>query len=270
MMDLRWINTGAFIVMLAVNALAELIPIGGKTTGQISTAYPNLFTPAPVTFSIWGLIYFLMLLFVVYQHGILDRRKKSSVIREKIGPWFAISCALNTLWIFLWHYQMIGLSTVCILMLLIALNVIATRLQDESSTILLNVAAKSGFSLYYGWIIAAAIANISVYLTRTGWNGWGISPDIWTVLILFVGAGIAIALTLMKKDWIAALAIMWAYIGILIRHISPSYDAGAHPYIIAAAIASEGLILGAIVIPKLLPCCRERTSISSGRENKSE
>lgn len=259
---LKWINAGAFTAMVVVNALANLVPIGGKTTGQISEAYPNLFTPAPITFAIWGAIYLMMLLFTIYQFGVMDRGEHSTAVREKVGAWFCISCVLNILWIFLWHYQIIGWSTACIIMLLVVLNVIVRRLKDMKGGMLQRLAGKAGFSLYNGWIIAASIANISVWLTQMGWNGWGISADIWTVVVLLAGAAIAGAVAVIGKDWIAAAAVMWAYAGILIRHISPAYEGGTHPYIIAAGFVCEVLILAAILLPMTLRrCCKPMSAV---------
>jgi hypothetical protein len=42
--------------MIVLNVLANALPLGGRTTGEISDAYPNLFAPAGYTFAIWGLI----------------------------------------------------------------------------------------------------------------------------------------------------------------------------------------------------------------------
>jgi translocator protein len=57
----------AFAIMIFMNYLANALPLGGRTTGELSTQYPNLFVPAGITFSIWGLIYLLLLGFCVLQ-----------------------------------------------------------------------------------------------------------------------------------------------------------------------------------------------------------
>ncbi len=76
-------NVIGFIVVIIVNYLAVSIPLGGMTTGQLSDLYPNLFVPAALTFSIWGLIYLLFLGFVVWQ--LVDFYKKQSTgITKKI------------------------------------------------------------------------------------------------------------------------------------------------------------------------------------------
>lgn len=253
-MEMQWINTISFVVMIVVNALANLLPIGGKTTGQVSEAYPNLFTPAPYTFAIWGLIYLLMLVFVLYQWGIFDGGKRSAFVRESVGLGFAASCILNTTWVMLWHGQEIGLSTLCIALLLLSLILIRDRLKDAGgSDLLQRLTVNTGFSIYFGWIIAATIANISVLLTKIKWDGFGLPPDFWTAAVLLIGAGIAFCVVVFGRDRLAGFAIMWAYGGILYKHISPLYFSGTHPYVIAAGFLSEAIILTAICLPLVAP-----------------
>ena len=254
----KWINTGAFAAMAAVNILANMLPIGGNTTAQVSAAYPSLFTPAPITFSVWGLIYLLMGLFVLYQWGLFDQGVYSTGVQADIGPWFAVSCALNIAWIFLWNYRQTGLSVICIALLLAALFVIRRRLKGAGGEVFQVMAAKSGFALYFGWIIAAFIANVGAWLTKTGWSGWGFSADFWTIAALLIGVVIATAVVLIEEDRIAALAVMWAYAGILIRHISPAFYAGTHPYVIVTAIFGEALILVAVLKPVIEMICGKK------------
>ena len=217
----RWINTIAFLLMVTVNAAANLIPIGIGTTGEISDLYRNLFTPAPITFAIWGVIYFLLAIFVLYGWGILDRGRQSGNVIEGIGIWFAVSCFLNIGWIFAWHFNQMTLSVLLIAGLLVSLVMIVGKLKNMQGTnVLDSVAADAGFQLYFGWIIAATIANVSVLLTKAGWNGFGLSPVLWTCLVLVVGALIGATAAVLNKKCLPTVAIIWAYVGILFEHMS--------------------------------------------------
>ena len=138
--------------MILVNVLANTIPIGGYTTGEVSFLYPSLFTPVPMTFGIWGFIYLLMALFVVFQWGILGNSSTARVVRDTVGCWFAISCALNICWIFAWHLGFIGLSVVFIILLLISLIVITGKLYVSPTPLMNFLMVKLGFDIYYGWI----------------------------------------------------------------------------------------------------------------------
>ena len=60
------LNSLGFLGTVIINALANIIPINNKTTGELSDQYPNLFVPAGLTFSIWAVIYLLLAIFVIY------------------------------------------------------------------------------------------------------------------------------------------------------------------------------------------------------------
>ena len=116
---LKMLNLFAFLATVAVNAMANALPINGKTTGELSDMLPNLFVPAAFTFSIWGLIYLLLAIFAVYQ--IVVPIRYTAGVLQKIGPLFIIASAANIGWIFLWHYQRVSSSLVAMLLLLASL-----------------------------------------------------------------------------------------------------------------------------------------------------
>ncbi len=111
----------SYIIMILVNALANIIPINGVTSGEVSDFYGNLFAPAGVTFSIWGVIYFLLLLYTIYQFGFLQKGVDpyKEELLKKIGIYFSISSILNAIWIFTWHYRIIELSLPIIILMLV-------------------------------------------------------------------------------------------------------------------------------------------------------
>ena len=244
---LKWINTIAFLAMIAFNAFANIKPLGGNTTGDVSKLYPSLFTPAPITFIIWGVIYAFMGAFIVYQWGITDGNTHSAVIRENIGFWFVISCVLNICWLVTWHTKKIELSTILIVCLLISLIVITRVLVDTPKSPFARLMSNVGFDIYFGWVIAATIANISVMLVKVGWNRFGISAQIWTVIVILIGAFIAGTVVLKDGRWVSGLTVVWAYLGILIKHISSSYYGGKYTLIIVATIISIFIILCSII-----------------------
>lgn len=138
---IKIISTIAFISMVIVNALANILPINGINTGQVSDSYPNLFAPAGITFSIWGLIYLLLGAFVIYQFFISKKIK----ILDEIGIYFIITSIANILWIFSWHYDYIGLSVIFMLIILIFLIKITDILNKEN----LNLKNKKKIFLFY-------------------------------------------------------------------------------------------------------------------------
>lgn len=241
----RWLNALALLLTLGVNALASLLPLGGVETGDISKKYFNLFTPAPLTFAIWGVIYLLLVGFVLFQAGTFPKqREESEDLVQRIGPWFLFSCLFNSGWLFCWHYDWIGLSTALMLGLLVSLAVLYRKTSVPGLSPLYRFLGQAPFRLYFGWITVATIANITVWLVKIQWNAWGLSQSTWMIVILIVGALIALVTTLKNRDWVYAAAVFWAYIGILIRQLSPQELNGAYPGVIITTIVC-GVLLAA-------------------------
>jgi len=234
----------AYVAMVTVNFLANGLPINNRSTGEISDAYPNLFAPAGITFSIWGLIYLLLAGYVIYQFIKSSQGKEN--LFSKINPVFIISSLANISWIFAWHYDYIGLSVIIMAVILLSLIKIANILRAEQFTSLEKLFIKVPFSVYFGWITVAAIANITVFLVSLGWNGFGIADFVWTSIILVVGALIGIWRTNHDKNIAYALVLVWAYLGILLKHFSATGFNGQYPIVIATVIGCLVLFGGFI------------------------
>ena len=204
-LSLRLLATLAFAGTLAVNALANILPINGLNTGQVSDRYPSLFTPAGLTFSIWTVIYLLLLGFVV-----LSWRRKHDKSITRLLPWFIASCVLNMSWIWVWHHLLVGFSVVIMLVMLavqIVLFRIIHRQYRESREEQVFIALP--FTIYLAWISVATIANVSAWLTAQGWKGGYLSPDAWTVVMMSIAAILAGKVTL---ELIAGLALVVIYV----------------------------------------------------------
>ncbi len=227
----------AYIVMLVINALgASTLLLGGVNTAAVSDSYPNLFAPSGVTFSIWGLIYLLLGVFFFRAFAIW-RTKKPAVDNKslrRIVMLFTLSSVLNTTWMIAWQYKVMWLSVLLMLGLLYVLITIQNELRDKSYMWQEYALTRLPFSIYFGWITVATIANITTFLVSVGWHGGGISEGTWMVAVLLVGAAIGIA-TAYRNLGPAYLAVfVWAYAGILLKHLSPQGFDGKHPATIVA------------------------------------
>lgn len=230
-----------YVAMVVVNFLANGLPINNRSTGAISDAYPNIFAPAGPAFSIWGLIYLLLGAYVIYQF--VKKDQKTEDLLQKINPLFIATSLANISWIFAWHYDYIGLSVLIMATLLILLIKIADILRTEQFTSLEKLLVWAPFSIYFGWITVASIANITVFLVSISWNGFGIADFVWTSIILLVGALIGI-LRMRKDNNIAyGMVLVWAYSWILFKHVSASGFDGQYPIVIATVIVCLVLFL---------------------------
>lgn len=236
---IKLLTAFAYVAMVAVNFLANGLPINNRSTGDISDAYPNLFAPAGPAFSIWGLIYLLLGAYVIYQFVRKDH--KTEALIHKINPFFIATSLANISWIFAWHYDYIGLSVLIMAILLFLLIKIANILRVEHFISPAKLLVWAPFSIYFGWITVASIANITVFIMSMGWNGFGIADFIWTSIILLIGAIIGI-LRMRKDNNIAyGMVLIWAYLWILFKHVSASGFNGQYPSIIATVIVCLGL-----------------------------
>ena len=215
------LNLLGFLGTVTVNALANILPIAGKNTGQLSDQYPNLFVPAALTFSIWGVIYILLGIFAVY--GIIAARKggaKADFIRNT-GVFFIVSCLANIGWIFAWHYEFVPLSLVLMLVILGSLLAIYLRLRIGKSDA--SPAEKYlvhlPFSVYLGWITIATIANVTALLVDINWNTFGLGEQFWAVAVIIVGIAIGLSVLFTRKDIYYCMVVDWALLGILIKRL---------------------------------------------------
>jgi hypothetical protein len=243
---LKTLNLVAFLATVAVNAMANALPINGKTTGELSDLYPNLFVPSGLTFSIWGLIYLLLAIFAVYQ--IAAPAGSSTAFLQRIGPLFILASAANICWIFLWHYQRVSASLVLMLVLLVSLVAIYLRLGIGARTASWRerLLVHLPFSVYLGWITVATIANVTALLVHVGWNRFGASEELWTVVVLIAAALITLAVLFTRNDLFYALVILWAFLGILIKRRavdSPPSRAIVATLVVAMAVIGVVLML---------------------------
>jgi hypothetical protein len=216
-------NLIGVIATVIVNVFATIGLINGITTAAVSDSYPNLFVPAGLTFSIWSIIYILLFAFAIYQAKDLFKKEKEDLpFLNQINYLFIIASAANIMWIFVWQYEIIIASVVMMLVLLVSLIAIYLRLNigraDVSRKVKIYIHLP--FSVYLGWITVATIANITAFLVSVSWDAFGISAEIWTILVIIVAGIITGAMLLTRKDIAYSLVVVWALLGIVIKRIS--------------------------------------------------
>ena len=245
----RIITTVTFLGMVTVNMLANILPINGVGTGQVSDAYPNLFAPAGQTFAIWGLIYLLLAGHTVYQLGLFQGYSyaiKKDLLRM-VGIIFSVSSLANAAWIYAWHYGFIPLSMLLMIVLLVCLIAINMIINKETLSMREKIFVRLPFSVYFGWITVATIANATVLLVSRGWNGFGIPEPVWAMIMIVVGMLIGAVTTIRNRDIAYGLVLVWAYSGILFKHTSAAGFAGQYPAIIITVAVRIALLLVAAV-----------------------
>ncbi|AOM83708.1 tryptophan-rich sensory protein [Salisediminibacterium beveridgei] len=223
----KWsiINLLALIQMIVMNALANILPINGRQTGEISDELGLLFTPAGYVFSIWGLIYVLLTLWVL--RGLFVKKREEIQVIDAIGPFFLINAILNSSWILLFHYGYYEWTLPVISAMLITLIIISRKIVRSEGARQLN---RFPFSIYMGWVSVATILNVGVaYRGFSDLDAWVLSGELWTNLLLVIGLLLAAFLSRLMRDYVYPLVFVWAFVGI--------YAARAAEYPVIGAVA---------------------------------
>ncbi|MGZ3611322.1 MAG: tryptophan-rich sensory protein [Ktedonobacteraceae bacterium] len=229
----------ATFITIIVNLFSNLIT--GKSVAAISNRFPVPVTPAGWAFSVWGIIYTGLIAFAIYQA--LPAQRTNPRLR-RIGYWYLLSCVANIAWLFLWVNEQITLSMVAMIVLLLSLIILYLRAEMNRTNItrVERWCVNIPFGIYMGWITVATIVNVTVVLFNLGWDGLGISPNIWTTILLVVGTVIALSVGITRVDIAYIATVVWAYSAILVKNIPTPMIA------ITASIMIAILLLGIILI----------------------
>lgn len=249
----KWFSVIALVLTIGINTFANTFRIGGFTTGEISSRYPNLFTPAGFTFSIWGVIYTLLAIYSVYQFSVIRQRAKSCVdeqIYNRIGVLFIASCLLNIGWIFAWHYRVIDASLLLIVGLFIVLSMIVRKVHQltfSERTAWDYICIVVPFMVYFGWITVAMVANTNAWLVSIGWKEFYINQPFWFAAALLIGFSIGIWNSIYLRDIGYALVLVWAAFGIFMRHIGGTENPSDFPIIISVISVALAILIANLV-----------------------
>jgi len=174
--------------------------------------------------------------------------KKEKTIKnllEKISYFFVLTCLANIIWIFLWHYEQILLSLIVMILLFFSLLIIYLRLNIgiEKVSMKEKLLVHVPISVYIGWITVATITNVTALLVTSGWNGFGISEPLWTILILVIVTIISILMLLKRKDIAYSLVVIWALIGIALKRFGSDSIYGIQTDVAITSIIAIIIIL---------------------------
>ncbi|NLO37727.1 MAG: tryptophan-rich sensory protein [Clostridiaceae bacterium] len=206
-----WINAIFLIVTLAINTLGAIGLINGLTQKEISDRYVTAITPSPSTFSIWSVIYSLLIISII----VLIVKKKDPYYEralDQLSTVFWISCLLNIGWIVLFSFIQVELSVLFILGFVLALAMLNKKLLDirTGKRWLLPLS----FGLYAGWLFIATVVNTAAALVKLEWNGFGIAQETWGIIILIVAIVLLAGVLWKIKNAVFPLPVAWAYLGI--------------------------------------------------------
>lgn len=229
----------------------------------VSAKYDTVFTPAGITFAIWGIIYIALFGFCIYhlfqaftQHA--DQRVNQDV--KKMGWLFVINNLAVTFWVFAWLNEWLLPSLILMIIQLLSLLFIHIRLDiyNPRRALLGKIFSQIPLSIYFGWIVIATLANTSAYLVSIKWDGWGIAPAYWAVILIGGASLITLFMVFVRRNVTFALVVMWALYGIILKR--QKIDAQTYEQVIQAAWTAF-IVLGISVIVQFINNLRSRPCV---------
>lgn len=244
------------LTVFAVNGLGSSGALSGVGVGEVSDANPVIITPAGYAFSIWGLIYTGLAAFVLLPYVApacctrIDDPATRALLVERVLPVFITGNAFNCAWIVTFVFGTKSKAalwfSMVLLLLLVACNMaIVLRgqmWQARRASWLQVLAVDATFSVYAGWTTVAGIANVAIALASTGWEGKPWTGVGWSIVLLIVAAGLAVAQAVRQGDGAYGLAVAWALVAIA-KANQGKHDDVAGVALAAAAVAGvSGLV----------------------------
>lgn len=235
------INVILLVLTLLVNGLGAFGFINGYTQKEVSDMYLTLITPSPMTFSIWSIIYGLLIISSIIMI-IKSKDEYYKLAINEISTLFRLSSLFNILWIVSFSYLKLEISVLFIFLLLISLTLILERLLSINSKkpkgdFILSIT----FGMYAGWLFIATVVNISATLVKLNWDRFGLAEELLTNIILIVAIVLIFLVNLKNKNAAFPIPVAWAYYGINNFLKSPEGFAGMYPLI--EKVSMMGVIL---------------------------
>ncbi|MFM7408872.1 MAG: tryptophan-rich sensory protein [Cuspidothrix sp.] len=206
---------GAFVVNVASN----IFPLNGLSIGAISnTVFKDvLIIPANYAFAVWGLIYLGLFTLAVYQF--LPSKKQDRDLR-KTGYLLVIASGFQSIWVYFFLARFFALSVIAMFGILVSLMLtyqllgIGKKIVSRRKKLCLHYP----ISIYLSWISVATVVNVACALYFYGWNGWGISSQVWTMIMLAIATTVSAVMAIRFKDVGYVGVTVWALIAIAIKH----------------------------------------------------
>ncbi|MFE7224202.1 tryptophan-rich sensory protein [Nocardioides sp. NPDC057577] len=235
-------NALALVFALVANFLTGAQILDLPPINEVSDKYATYLTPAGYAFSIWTLIYLLLIVFAVYQARDLRDPRDENDVPLRLGPLFIIASICNGLWTYVFVKEWVGLSVIVLLTLTATLYAALWRLgvgtTRPSTKDFLMVWLP--LMLYTGWVTAASIVNIATYLDSKDVT---VSPLASTVVIVVLTA--ALLFLLLKRNLRELLfSCAWALVAVGLRQLQLSQSTSVA---IVALVCAGVLVLAMLV-----------------------
>lgn len=232
----KWV-TGYFIAFIVMIAMNYIVGMSGSDVGDVANNNDAIIQPAGYAFSIWGLIYLLLLIWII---NLFFSKKDKSSITARLTFWPILNFLLNGAWIIAFTQEWVLTSVIIIVALLYTLAEMFTSISETNY----HWFDRLPFSIYFAWVTVATIVNIFTLAIANNLDTLlGMSELTWTIIILIVATLIGFAISLLFKDWLYPLVLIWPFVGIYVK------SGGSYTSLdVTLALISVALVAVAVIV----------------------
>jgi hypothetical protein len=242
--------TFALIGAFVGSGAAGGTPIQDAAGGALA-ADATLIAPATPAFSVWSVIYLGLIVYAVWQ---LLPGQSSAERHRRLGYWIAASLVLNAFWILSIQYDLLPLSVPIIVVLLAVLvQAFLQAIAYPPTSVADGIITDATIGLYLGWVCVATAANVTALLVASGFTGWGLPPELWSVVVVAVAAAVGVVLALVSRGRISpALTLAWGLTWVAVGRLT-----GEPASLITGVAASVAVAIVLIVTIVIRPTRRK-------------
>lgn len=223
MRALRWITAVVVAFNVAFSYASERI-LPGDPTRTISERYETAFTPAPYTFSVWGLIYGSFLVYAVVQ--LLPSERKVSFYDRMALPLLSAN-VLAAVWLCVFRAELLGLSVLIILGMLGVAAWMFSEAHAAISTKEMGLWVMAPFSSFFAWIMVASLADMGARSVYVGGPGSPATQAGNAVVFIALAIGACIFFATSVRDFVVPAIVGWAMTGIAVARLDEPVVSGA-------------------------------------------
>jgi hypothetical protein len=218
------VNLLLIAAVIFISYYSSIAGINGQTQASVSARFATDFTPAPYAFSIWGIIFVMLIVIAIKDLRLAFGGKEEEPKQISFNTWLSLALVLTFVWVLVWSYLQIGWS------LLVMAGIFVSLLLAIIDKQVRPVSANITLALYFGWISVALVANEAAWLSSIGWvaengSGWLSDPSFSVMqsalsLVLFA---LVLGIKAVKKGlepavFVYPLVGVWAYIAIMVKN----------------------------------------------------
>ncbi|TFC69293.1 tryptophan-rich sensory protein [Cryobacterium sp. TMT2-4] len=219
-------------------------PIQNASGGALA-ADATPIAPEGPAFGIWTAIYLGLIAYALWQ---LLPAQRTDDRQRALGYPIAASLVLNAAWILSIQFDLLWLSVpVIVLLLVVLIRAFQLTLRTRPKNLIETIVADGTVGLYLGWVAIATAANVTAVLVASGFEGFGLSADLWAVLVIAVAGLVGVVLAIYGHGRLApAASLCWGLAWVAVARLAGTLL--STPTAIAAIVAVAAILIVTITV----------------------